>query len=308
MSVAALLASSVGYDVAAATDAATTSCSAAGNWTCGSAYQYHAQASAQPGSCGGKHYFFVRVPPPATLGESWVNATVVLSKENQISVAFNTGHTDTGVLSANCTTIHWADKSVWYRSTPPSVPPPSPPVPPNPLCTSFPGRPIFHMCGELLRGTNHTTHSNDINAIFWYKGLYHAMFQERKPYPCANWAHLVSRDLTTWKRLPDALAPTKHSFDGGGVLDGSVSLLPGLDPVIIYDAHSPERGRDCPVSRRHQLLASPANISKNKSVGDDNGDGDPPTIGMAHPADPSDPELRVWKKAKSLVTFPDHQR
>lgn len=170
------------------------------------------------------------------------------------------------------------------------------------------------MCGELLSGTNHTTHTNDINAIFWYKGLYHAMFQERKPYPCADWAHLVSKDLATWKRLPDALAPTKHGFDGGGVLDGSLSLLPGLDPVIIYDAHNPERGRDCPVSRDDNrqplapLVPVPMNSSfassANEKIHESSDDGDPPTLLIAHPADPADPELRKWKKSKSLVKFP----
>jgi hypothetical protein len=48
---------------------------------------------------------------------------------------------------------------------------------PNPLCTSLPGRPTFHLVGELQLHSNFTTHTNDINAIFWYKGLYHAMFQ-----------------------------------------------------------------------------------------------------------------------------------
>ena len=269
--------------------AAADTCSAAGNWTCGSAY--HARASALPGS----FYFFVRVPPP-TPGRSWVNATVA-ANGSRLSVTFNTGHTDTGVLSKDCTTIHWADKAVWSRTSggvPP--PPPAPPAPsPNPLCTSIPGRPTYHMCGELLKGTNHTTHANDINAIFWYKGLYHAMFQERKPYPCADWAHLVSKDMAVWKRLPDALSPTKGSVDGGGVLDGSVSLLPGLDPVIIYDAHGPERGRDCPVKHdAHQAAAAAV----------DDRVGDPPTLVIARPTDPSDPELLQWKKDNGLLKFP----
>jgi sucrose-6-phosphate hydrolase SacC (GH32 family) len=168
-------------------------------------------------------------------------------------------------------------------------------VAPDPLCTSAPGRPTFHPCGELLAGTQHTTHANDINAIFWYKGLYHAMFQERKPYPCADWAHLVSTNLATWKRLPDALVPTKHSFDGGGVLDGSLSMLPGLPPVILYDAHGPERGRDCPVGHAPRA---------NATVAARGGVGDPPTIGIAHPKNASDPELREWSKSHTLIKFP----
>eukprot|EP01052_Picozoa_sp_SAG31_P007324 SAG31_NODE_348_length_17296_cov_5.089482_15_plen_564_part_00 len=169
----------------------------------------------------------------------------------------------------------------------------------HPLCTSHPGRPIFHLCGEILAGTQHTTHMNDINAIFFYKGLYHAMFQERKPYPCADWAHLVSKDLVKWRRLPDALSPTKHGFDGGGVLDGSVSLLPGMDPVIIYDAHGPERGRDCPVK-----AAADMNIAVGETLAARARLGDPPTLGMAHPKDSGDAELRSWSKAKRLLTFP----
>jgi hypothetical protein len=175
-----------------------------------------------------------------------------------------------------------------------------------PLCTSVPGRPTFHPCGELLAGTQHTTHANDINAIFWYRGMYHAMFQERKPYPCADWAHLVSTNLATWKRLPDALVPTKHSFDGGGVLDGSLSVLPGLPPVILYDAHNPERGRDCPIGRVPRMNVTVAGRSGGGGGGraNDLRSGDPPTIGIAHPKNASDPELREWSKSHTLVKFP----
>ena len=234
----------------------------------------------------------MRIPQPPA-GRSWNNATVTAEGSN-LSVLFNSGHTDTGVLSADCKTIHWADESIWYHNRSGAGPAP-PPSPPNPLCTSVPGRPTFHMAGELKPRTQHTTHMNDINSIFFFKGLYHAMFQERKPYPCADWAHLVSKDMAVWRRLPDALSPTKHSFDGGGVLDGQVSLLPGLPPVILYDAHNPERGRDCPVSRSARRLDVGSRL------------GDPPTIGMAHPADASDPELREWKKSKVLVKFPRGQ-
>eukprot|EP01052_Picozoa_sp_SAG31_P048784 SAG31_NODE_10372_length_1146_cov_4.307545_1_plen_314_part_10 len=96
---------------AGSTAAATTAraCSAAGNWTCGTAY--HATATALP---GGKYYRFVRVPQPPP-GRSWNNATVTVNN-SQLSVLFNSGHTDTGVLSADCGTIHWADKSVWYHN------------------------------------------------------------------------------------------------------------------------------------------------------------------------------------------------
>ena len=185
------------------------------------------------------------------------------------------------------------------RRCPAATTPPASPravAAPSPLCENIPGRPVFHPTGELQPGgSSFTTHTNDVNSIFWYKGLYHAMFQERKPYPCADWAHLVSAEAATWRRLPDALAPTKHSFDGGGVLDGQLSLLPGLDPVILYDAHGPERGRDCPV----KSAAGDRPGKNSPPLGASTGDG--PTIGIAHPSDPSDPELKSQHHKHSAV-------
>ena len=142
---------------AAATDRAAApllgaGCTAAGDWVCGTAY--HARAT----RLAAGQYLFVRIPPPPA-GKSWTNATVT-AHNGQLSALFDTGHTDTGVLSADCKTIHWADQSVWLHNS--SAVPPA-----NPLCTSVPGRPTFHMAGELKPGTQHTTHSNDINSIFW---------------------------------------------------------------------------------------------------------------------------------------------
>jgi hypothetical protein len=72
--------------------------------------------------------------------------------------------------------------------------------------------------------------------------------------------------------------------------------------VIIYDAHNPERGRDCGTPHTPQAIGNITAVTAASRL--HVGSGDPPTIGLAHPADPSDPELRNWNKAKHLVTFP----
>lgn len=72
---------------------------------------------------------------------------------------------------------------------------------------------------------------HDANAIFQYRGTWHAMHQAN----WTDWAHLVSRDLVRWTRIPSALSPN-------GDWDGSLTLLDGK-PVILCKhatAHNPQ--------------------------------------------------------------------
>ena len=53
------------------------------------------------------------------LAESCSFAECSLSTSSQVFALFNSGHKDTGVLAADCATIHWADKSIWYHDVVP---------------------------------------------------------------------------------------------------------------------------------------------------------------------------------------------
>jgi hypothetical protein len=116
--------------------------------------------------------------------------------------------------------------------------------------------PQFHITGMGIG-------PHDANAIFQYKGMWHAMHQAN----WTDWAHLVSNDMVHWTRLESALFPN-------GDWDGSLTLLDGK-PVIMYDCFNL---KDC----------LPANATP--------GLGDNPLVGVARPVDLSDQNLTTWNK------------
>lgn len=64
---------------------------------------------------------------------------------------------------------------------------------------------------------------NDPNGLIFWKGEYH-IFYQLNPKSCEhtfkNWAHIKSKDLVNWEKLPIALAPTDW-FDKDGCYSGS---------------------------------------------------------------------------------------
>ena len=64
---------------------------------------------------------------------------------------------------------------------------------------------------------------NDPNGLIFWKGEYHVFYQ-LNPKSCEhtfkNWAHIKSKDLINWEKLPIALAPTDW-FDKDGCYSGS---------------------------------------------------------------------------------------
>lgn len=91
----------------------------------------------------------------------------------------------------------------------------------------------------------------------WYSGVYH-LFYQYNPYGAVFgdimiWAHSVSYDLINWIHLNHALYPTEP-FDINSCWSGSVTILPGNKPVILYtgiDANN----------NQVQNLAMPKNLS-----------------------------------------------
>jgi sucrose-6-phosphate hydrolase SacC (GH32 family) len=120
--------------------------------------------------------------------------------------------------------------------------------------------------------------AHDVNALFSYGGLAHVMNQrqtEQSAQGKAGFSHLVSRDWVRWERLPNALA--------AGSYDGSATVVPGGSPVIMFDCAT----KICPVGSN--LASNTTAITRSQQHPDDI-----PVIGVARPANLSDPTLREW--------------
>lgn len=102
----------------------------------------------------------------------------------------------------------------------------------------------------------------------FYNGIYHLFYQYNpKGAVWGNivWAHSISRNLIDWEAHEPAILPSEP-FDINGCWSGSVTMLPGNKPAILYT------GID-QLQRQVQNIAFPANLS--------------------------DPYLRKWVKPKS---------
>ncbi|KAL0347032.1 UNVERIFIED_CONTAM: Beta-fructofuranosidase, insoluble isoenzyme 1 [Sesamum calycinum] len=107
---------------------------------------------------------------------------------------------------------------------------------------------------------------NWINGPMYYNGIYHLFYQYNpKGAVWGNivWAHSVSKDLINWKKVEQAIYPSKP-FDQYGCWSGSATVLPGNKPVILYTGIIDDK------QTQVQNYAVPANLS--------------------------DPYLRVWIK------------
>lgn len=97
---------------------------------------------------------------------------------------------------------------------------------------------------------------NDPNGPVYYKGVYH-LFYQYNPYSAEwgniTWAHSVSQNLVDWIHLEHALNPT-DPYDFNGCWSGSVTMLPGEIPTILYT------GGDLK-NQQVQNLAVPKNLS-----------------------------------------------
>ena len=142
-------------------------------------------------------------------------------------------------------------------------------------------------------------HLNDANAIFEYRGIYHAMNQggfKVNGTGMVNWTHAVSNDLVRWFRVKDAVA-----HDRQGACDGTVSFPGGVfgtAPVLMY-------GPDCadPDGFPHAAGAVAAGGVASSSSPSPSPLGDFPRVGVALPADPTSPHLLDWVKGPTNVSF-----
>ncbi|CAI0387368.1 unnamed protein product [Linum tenue] len=78
---------------------------------------------------------------------------------------------------------------------------------------------------------------NDPNGPMWYNGVYHLFYQYNPEGPVFGdkmvWAHSVSHDMIHWVDLDLALSPNEQ-FDMKSCWSGSITILPGNVPVILY--------------------------------------------------------------------------
>lgn len=97
---------------------------------------------------------------------------------------------------------------------------------------------------------------NDPNGPMYYNGIYH-LFYQYNPYSALwgniTWGHSVSTDLINWVQLELALE-RDELFDINGCCSGSITILPGNKPVILYTGIDSE-------NRQVQNVAYPKNLS-----------------------------------------------
>lgn len=168
-------------------------------------------------------------------------------------------------------------------------------------------QPQYHVIAPQFPGKNGATWPggvNDANAVFGRSGVFHIFHQcdgGPRGMPCGggweganphpnpaesnwfhSWGHVISKDLATWHRLPDALVPNLTNYEHGEACDGSISFPKSLGPVMMYGPGCDHRAPRSNVSRRARVSAEL---------------GDEPVVGVAWPADPADPTLENWTKS-----------
>lgn len=112
---------------------------------------------------------------------------------------------------------------------------------------------------------------NEPHAPVYYNGMYHLFFQQNMVgtyWRNICWGHLVSEDLVSWRPVKEAITPTEDSVVPDGVWSGCAIEDANGVPLLFFTA-----GND---SFRKERMVSNQNI------------------GVAYPADLSDPELIDW--------------
>lgn len=126
-------------------------------------------------------------------------------------------------------------------------------------------RPQFH-------GGPYQFWMNEPHAPVYYNGMYHLFYQANMTgayWRNICWGHYVSTDMVNWKPVKEAITPTENSVVPDGVWSGGAAVDVNGVPLLFFTAGN-DAFRDC------EGLISNQNI------------------GVAYPADLSDPELTDW--------------
>lgn len=135
-------------------------------------------------------------------------------------------------------------------------------------------RPQFH-------GGPYQFWMNEPHAPVYYNGMYHLFYQANMTgayWRNICWGHLVSKDMVNWKPVKEAIVPTEDSVVPDGVWSGGAALDKNGVPLLFFTA-----GNDS--FRNVSGLISNQNI------------------GIAYPADLSDPELTEWNICSDLAVI-----
>ncbi len=126
-------------------------------------------------------------------------------------------------------------------------------------------RPQFH-------GGPYENWMNEPHAPIYYNGKYHLFFQQNMSgsyWRNICWGHFVSDDMVSWKPIKEAITPTENSVVPDGVWSGAATYDKNGIPLLFFTA-----GND----GFHNVEGLISNQN----------------IGIAYPADLSDPELTDW--------------
>lgn len=122
---------------------------------------------------------------------------------------------------------------------------------------------------------------NEPHAPVYYNGMYHLFYQANMTgsyWRNICWGHFVSTDMVNWKPVKEAITPTEGSVVPDGVWSGGAALDANGVPLLFFTA-----GNDG--FRDYEGLISNQNI------------------GVAYPADLSDPELTEWVICDELAVI-----
>ena len=134
--------------------------------------------------------------------------------------------------------------------------------------------PYGDICLEnLLTGDVHKTQyhggpyqhwMNEPHAPVYYNGVYHLFFQGNSMGPYwrgISWGHLVSADTVRWRPVRDAIVPMEHSVCPDGVWSGGATLDTNGVPVLFFAAANYGFAAEGLISNQNIGVAWPANLS-----------------------------------------------
>ena len=122
---------------------------------------------------------------------------------------------------------------------------------------------------------------NEPHAPVYYNGMYHLFFQQNMAgsyWKNINWGHWVSTDLVNWEPVKEAIVPTADSVVPDGVWSGGATNDINGVPLLFFTAGNDSYGKV-------EGLISNQNV------------------GVAYPADLSDPNLTEWVICDELAVI-----
>ena len=122
---------------------------------------------------------------------------------------------------------------------------------------------------------------NEPHAPVYYNGMYHLFFQQNMAgsyWKNINWGHWVSTDMVNWQPVKEAIVPTADSVVPDGVWSGGATTDVNGVPLLFFTAGNDSYGKV-------EGLISNQNV------------------GVAYPADLSDPNLTEWILCDELAVI-----